>query len=336
MQIPLVRFLTLCTPILSQTLTTTTTPSPGHDASALISLIAELNKTTLGIPQPPDEFEMTYEIGGPKLRVTSCLMNVVAALKELAVVDWDAKIIDGTEYTLDTFPEVSVIITTTKRKRNIQARFLLWALCLGMYEMIAQRKFEFAQFEMSWERKVLGWVQIVNHPPRPGPSSLKQTQANGTLNSRANPATLLNATAVITPDTANDAAAEARLNVTFSPYGESLSIYDVFVPIMSGITDMATFPSTYESTALMIGLQGFKGFICVLPAVPHRTSPPFLEYGWLIRAVARIPTYMLGEGRFGEVNMKIMVDDVAVGYGRLCNAPDCDGEMCDGEVVGES
>ncbi len=52
--------------------------------------------------------------------------------------------------------------------------------------------------------------------------------------------------------------------------------------------------------------------------------------------MARIPTYMLGEGRFGEVNMKIMVDDVAVGYGRLCNAPDCDGEMCDGEVVGES
>ena len=323
MQIILICLLTLCTPIFSQSLTFT---------SAFTATTAGFQTSTLGVPQPPEDFDLTFEIGGPKLRITSCLMNAVAALKELALRYRDSKIIDGTEYRLASYPEVSIIITTAKPKGNMQARLVLWAVCSGMYEMIMQKKFEFAQIEISRQKQVLGWVQVVNHP-NTGGLTLEDRQANGILGPRnisasssdSNHAIELNPvniTTVITLDDANDAA-EARLNVTFEPYGEVLSIYDVFVPIISGLTDMAKMPSTYQPAGLILGLDGFEGFICAMPILPIRTSPPFLDNGWLIRTVARIPAYMLDKSRFGEIVMKIAVDEVVVGFGRLSATPRC-------------
>lgn len=305
------------------------TLTPGIDATASIF---GLNTSTLGIPTPPETFDLRYTIAGPKLRLTSCLMNTIAALKELALGDWDGKIIDGTEYTLDKYPEVSIVITTPKRKRNVQARFVIWAICLGVLDMISKKKFEFAQFEMLLEDQVLGWVQVVNHPTSAALPT-EERHFNGTpirnnaafvsdTNHTAGP-TPINITNMFTTKNADDPA-EARLNVTFSPHGDTLGIYDVFVPIMSGLADMAQFPSTRLSTGLIIGLEGFNGFICILPVVPLRTTPPFMEYGWLMRAITRIPTYMLETGRFGEINMKIGIDEVTVGYGRLTTGPDCD------------
>ena len=321
-------FLTLSTLLICQALAAVTL-TPSSDATAPTF---GLNKSTLGIPTPPETFDLKITIGGPKLRLTSCLMNTIAALKELALGDWDGKIIDGTEYRLEKYPKVSIVITTPKRKRTIQARFVIWAICLGVLDMIQKKKFEFAQFEMLLEDQVLGWVQVVNHPTGVALPT-EERHFNGTP-MRDNAAFLLNAnhtvglkptntTNMLSTNNADDPA-EARLNVTFKPYGGTLGIYDVFVPIMSGLADMAQFPSTHQSTGLIIGRKDFNGFICILPVMPLRTTPPFMEYGWLIRAITRIPTYMLENGRFGELNMRIGVDEVTVGFGKITTGPDCD------------
>ena len=309
-----------------------TTFTPNADAATLATLTAGMNTSTLGIPPTPPEFDLTYEIGGPKLRITSCLMNTIAALKELALGDWDGKVIDGTEYRLDKYPEVSIVMTTPRRGNNVQAGFVLWAICLGVLDMISKKKFEFAQFEMSWKGQLLGWVQVVNHPPS-AELKIEGRRANRTLALGNKSAALLgpnrtlgsepiNVTNVVTMDKANDPA-EARLNVTFEPFGVTLGVYDVFVPIMSGLTDMAMFPSTSQSPGLIMGLDGFKGFICILPRSPLRTGPPFMEYAWLIRAITRIPMYMLEKSRFGEISMNIAVDGVNLGFGTLSQRPDC-------------
>lgn len=259
-------------------------------------------------------------------------MNTVATLKQLALGDWDAKIIDGTEYRLDNYPEVSIVMTTPKRKRNVRAHFVMWAISLGVLDMFEKKKFEFAQFEMLLEGQTLGWVQMVNHPSGAGVTTEKR-QANGSLHVGSKSATLLsmnetfaaepiNITNVVTMDTANDPD-DARLDVDIDPYGDTLGVYDVFLPIISGLTDMAKSPSTHQSSGMVIGLEGFKGFICVLPALPLRPGPPFMEFGWLIRALSRIPTYMLEHRRFGEVNLKIAVDGINVAFGRLSKAPNC-------------
>ena len=317
--------------LISHVLTAATALTSASDASNLIALAAGMNISTLGIPEPPAGFDLTYDLGGPELHQTSCLMNTIAALKELALGDWLGKVFDGTEYRLDTYPEVGITVATPKIDGNIQARFIIWAICLGVSKMIKEKTFELEQIELRWEQRLLGWVQIFNIPSGPGLTSeesqqkstldLKNLSANVTSTNHTTGLIPINITNIVTTDNTNDPT-EARLNVTFVPYGEYLGIYDVFVPLMSGLADMAQVPSTHLSTGLFIGLEGYRGFICVLPVVPERTSPPFLEYGWLIRSLYRVPTYMLDNGRFGEVEIWIEVDQVKVAFGRFCLRPD--------------
>lgn len=329
MRLPLFSMLYLSTLFFSQNLIATLTPGPGSYNSApgaRALTIASVN-STLSYPQLPPGFDLSYEIGGPKLRTTSCLMNTVAALKEIALGEPDAKIIDGTEYKLDSYPEVSIIVTAAKRNHNIRARYVAWAINYGVYEMIATKKFEFAQFEISWLSQMLGWLQVINHSPsQDSKTNKRQTYRaldlgnySATLPSANQP---VNITKVLTTDNADDPE-EARLTVEFEPYGAKLGLFDVFVPIMSCLTDMGKIPNSYEAEALMVGMQGYRGFICFLPDVPSRTTPPLLTYGWLKRAVARIPAYMLGQARFGEVMIKVDVDGVRVGFGRFSTSPVC-------------
>ena len=319
----------LPTLLISQVLTAATALTSASDASNLIALAAGMNISTLGIPEPPAAFDLTYDLGGPELRQTSCLVNTIAALKELALGDWLGKVIDGTEYRLDSYPEVGISVATPKIDGNIQARFIIWAICLGVSNMIKTKTFELEQIELRWERRLLGWVQI--YPFGPG-LTIEESQQKSTLDLKNLSANVMstnhtaemlpiNITNTVTPDYTNDPT-EARLNVTFTPYGEDLGPYDVFVPLMSGLADMAQVPSTQLSSGLFIGLGDYRGFICVLPVVPERTSPPFLEYGWLIRTLNRVPTYMLDNGRFGELEIWIEVDRVKVGFGRFCLRPD--------------
>ena len=319
--------LTLSTVFFSRSLSATLVQIPGSDnltSNPRVLTDGSIN-STLGLSALPDELGLTYEIGGPKLRITSALMNTVATLRTLALDDWEGKVIDGSEYKLDDYPEVSIQVNTPRRKRNIRVGFVIWAICYGMYEMIETKKFELAQFQISWEGQLVGWVHVVPIPS----SKIEEGRNHGTLSlgnrSIALPSAKqpLNITNAVTMDNAEDAD-DARLSVDFQPFGDKLGIYDVIVPVMSGLTDMGKIPSHYESSGLVIGLHGFDGHVCFLPQIPFRTSPPTLTYGWLIRTLARIPAYMLGAARFGEVTMRVMVDDVIVGNGRVSTAPQCD------------
>ncbi|KAM0799578.1 hypothetical protein BDR22DRAFT_890164 [Usnea florida] len=331
MAIQFVYSFALPTLLISQVLTAATALTSASDASNLIALAAGMNISTLGIPEPPAAFDLAYDLGGPKLRQTSCLMNTIAALKELALGNWLGKVIDGTEYRLDSYPEVGISVATPRIGGNIQARFIIWAICLGISKMIKAKTFELEQIELKWEQRLLGWVQIFNHPSGPGLTieesqqkstlDLKNLSANAMSTNNKTEIMPINITNTVITNNTNDPT-EARLNVTFTPYGEYLGIYDVFVPLMSGLADLAQAPSTRVSSGFFVGLEGYRGFICILPVVPARTSPPFLEYGWLIRTLNRVPTYMLDNGRFGELEIWVEVDQVKVAFGRFCLRPD--------------
>lgn len=131
----------------------------------------------------------------------------------------------------------------------------------------------------------------------------------------------INHTDVITGIQVNDADDE-RLATTFVPEGdETLGIYDVFVPIMGALCEIAPHPSTYRSNGLMEGLQGYAGAICILPVLPLRINPPYLEFRWIARTIARIPAYMLEQRRFGNIKLDMAVDGVPIAFGALDRLP---------------
>lgn len=295
---------------------------PSIISSNILNRYSRLDNLTVGVPHPPGAFHVTFSIGGPPLHKTSCLMNTVQALKTLALGEYEAKIIDGTEYRLDGYPEVSISVSTPKRKRTIKAKFIIWAILLGVHEMIQDKKFQLAQFELRWNDQVFGWVHIVDNPSTPG-LTLGGSHANGTLDIarrsasfKSSNATDLKITNIITTDDTDDPA-EARLTTTFTPIGGNLGVYDVFYPIMNTLSDMAERPSTYTCDGLVAGADNYRGVICVLPVSPLRTRPPHLEYQWLVRMVSRIPGFMVKSGRFGEIEITMAVDGVNIAYGRL-------------------
>lgn len=307
-----------------------------HEAALAINLrlpsSAPINVTTLqtatgyrtlGLPEQPDSLSVTYTIGGPKLLATACLMNAVDALKTLALGDWEAKIVDGTEYRLASFPEVSISVITPKRKRNIQARYVIWAIMDGLSYMIANKLFELAQFELRWDGVVLGWVHVADNPVAAS-LTLGGGQTNQTVDMTkrsAEPPSTNDATNLTTTPPQTDPFAESRLTTTFTPQGGPLGIYDVFLPIMNALTDMAVFPSTHRTQGLIAGYGEFPGAVCILSLDP----PGYVEYQWIIRTVARIPGYMLAHRRFGEIDIAMAVDGVDVAGGRMTDIAKCDG-----------
>ncbi len=90
---------------------------------------------------------------------------------------------------------------------------------------------------------------------------------------------------------------------------------------MGALCEMAPHPSTYRSKGILEGLEGFAGAICILPVSPLRMAPPYLEYRWMIRALSRIPAYMLEQRRFGDIKMNLSVDGVPIAFGALDHLP---------------
>ena len=288
--------------------------------------LGALQNLTVELPEPPPSFDVTFEIGGPALRKTDLLLNVVDTLKQLSLGDFDAKIADGTEYKLDSYPEVSILINTPKRKRSLQARYVIWAIVPGVREMVQQKKFELAQFEITWDGNLLGWVHIVNNPPSPG-LAIPGSQANDTLDiaKRSTIQFPSDGTNVIpTPPTTTTDPTEARLTTIFTPTGSTVGIYDVFFPIINALSDMAVKSPTHRSDGLVAGFEDSNAAICILPVMPFRTRPPFMDYEWLIRTLARIMRYMVEERRFGELEIDVRVDGVVIAYGRVANNPMCE------------
>lgn len=278
-----------------------------------VSRAAGLRNQTLDIPIQPASFSVTYEIGGPKLRTTACLMNAVHALKILALGDWYANIVDGTEYQSVSYAEVGISVNTQKRNRSIQARYVVWAIMLGVHHMILENKFELAQFEMILDGKLLGWVHVANNPPPPR-LTVAGGHTNRTVGVAKRSAALLSSNGITTDD-ANDQT-ESRLTTIFQPLGSTLGIYDIFLPIMNALSDMAAYSGASRTEGLVAGFDGSRGIVCILPLVA-------LEYQWLIRAVARIPAYMLETSRFGEVRVRLAIDGVDVAFGRVGLGPGC-------------
>jgi len=91
---------------------------------------------------------------------------------------------------------------------------------------------------------------------------------------------------------------------------------------MGALCEMAVHPSTYRSNGLVEGLEGFAGAICILPVLPLRVSPPYLEFRWMIRALSRIPAYMLEQRRFGDIKINLSVDGVPIGFGAMNHLPE--------------
>ena len=328
---PSVLFLISLTFIAGALSLTTRDDATTGDPALSPANVTGFNSSALGSPLPPKGFSISYNIGGPKLNQTSLLMNTVAALRLLALGDWDGKVTDGTKYASDSYPEVSILVNTPKRLRSIPVSVIVWAITAGVYKVIEEKKFEFAQFEMRKYDQLVGWVHVSPNNRPFGSLAPAGYPVNSTFDnvarrdsrpiSSTNTSSQMQAsdvTNIITTDilTTEDPE-EARLTTTFTPYGTPMKIYDIFIPIMGGLAELARFPNQHRTQFFIEERTGYSGTICIGSTPLFMAGPPYLEYQWLTRAIARIPGYMFESRRFGEVKIVLEVDRVMIAMGKM-------------------
>lgn len=99
--------------------------------------------------------------------------------------------------------------------------------------------------------------------------------------------------------------------------GSRVPLFDVFLLAIAVLVDAARLESTQRLQTYVSPESGGGVEIMFGQPVPARTSPPFFEVQYLMRAVVLIPNYMIIKGVFKEALVLVEVGGVRVADGFL-------------------
>lgn len=295
-------------------------------AAAVVPLLNGMNQTDflynltktsrLGAVDP--RFTTDYQQGQDMLSATSCLMNAVNAMMELALENFTEPI-RPRNYVDPAYPEVLIVAVALAPAQSIEVRYLLWGIWEGIRWMINHQSFRDLVIRTYWDGMLMChiWIKGAWRP-------LSIAGNNNTLGLTAWSEKVLthNGTVESTQglrmiDVRNPLN-DQHLTISVTLIGEPLGITEVFIAIFAALEYMGHFPSTDEVAGFHISPDDEDTMVGIIentraPAV----RPPFLEYQWVILSVGQVPGYMLRQRRFTEVVFEIAVDGVTLGEGFL-------------------
>lgn len=274
------------------------------------------NSSILGAIDP--RFTTIYRQGQARLSATSCLMNAVNAMIELALEDFTEPVVPR-DYIDPDYPEVAIVPIARAQGQRIEARYLLWGVWEGIRWMINHQSFRDLVIGAYWDG-----FRICNIWIRGAWSRVSVAGGNITLGltARSERMSIHNSTVEsmqgLSMMDVKNPLNDHHLTVAITQVGETLGIMKVFVTIFAALEYVAKFPSTDELINFHIspGDEGTTIGIQEHTRAPG-LGPPFLEYQWVILSLGQIPAYMLRQRRFTEMVIEIAVDGVLLGEGFL-------------------
>lgn len=245
----------------------------------------------------PTSFGIKPGAFGPELDSTACLFNAVGAFAELALDDYHGPS-GSTVFHFPNHPSVVIAVVTPASGVFIERRFAIWGIWLGIAYMISHHRFQAATFALSWEDVIVGAVDFGSQP------TISGDDGDGKVN---NSLTILNATTTTSPVNAQ----AQNLEVLIGLVGRSINVNNIILVLLATLNDAAQYRATDVIPAqYRIGLHGYTALFSITPE--PRTTAPFPEYEWLIRALEKLPDFMLRNRKFSEANVVVRVDGVVV------------------------
>ena len=253
-----------------------------------------------------------------RLSATSCLMNAVNAMMELALENFTEPI-RPRNYLAPGYHPVMIVPFGLSLRSRVEARYLLWSIWEGIRWMISHQSFRQLIIRGYWDGdQVCGiWIGAAREQPH-------MAGSNDTMGTTARSEKLPIHQATVEP-TQGLSIMDVRhpvknfyLRVSVTAVGEILDRTDVFLAIFAALEYMAHFPNTDEVGDFEVSPDGGGTTIAIQDhAQDPAVRPPFLEYQWVILSLGQIPEYMLQQGRFTEVSFEMSVDGVLLGEGLL-------------------
>ena len=321
---PLAFFLALASTCLTATLLQTNATSAGSidlpDANA-----------TLGIPDPRFSFRAFY--WGPKLRSTSCLMNAVNAMTNMAIPDFSEQL-GETVFEMTSQPGVAITVLPKDWERGgeMQRKFAIWGLYLAVYNMGKGDKYQCNTFHLFWKGKEVGTIGFsrgVVGRPQTALSEVNDLKSQGLLPVSKN--------ATLTPSIPKSRnsilglKAEPVLSLRIKFFATNIPIFDIFVTILGALSDIASFDNLDAPVMAMIFDTRLPTYLSFTTwDKPSESRAPFMTNRHIIEALGYLPDVMFEERKFSEADITIKLDGIESGLGvlrkvlfpRLDRAPD--------------
>ena len=208
---------------------------------------------------------------------------------------------------------------------SVQAKYIIWGLWLGLNEMIERETFETAVFTLKWNRQAVGYI------------TFGRPEASLDLDG-VNRSEILNRRSTSIPQTTGQSLGNSttlsaqRLIATFNRIEPPLLAINVLMAIIYGLAFLAHYPKEYHLDKVELSLSGpfYISLGIVDPGAGRRTESIFLEPRWIITTLSQIPQFMMQDGRWTGVEVRINVNEELVGHGVINKS----GALPSFEVVG--
>lgn len=271
----------------------------------------------------------------------SSLMNTLEFIAILAAKDYNGMISETKGPLVVGFTDVEIEIEPHSPAATMFTKFAVLGLYYAVTSMARDNMWKAAVFGILWEGRYTGWIWF--KPPRSSGGNQTEMQdlqnqmqnLTGRALSGALPGALLdlnNTSPAVLFETSSDSKnfytnfnrsaanatnADFELTMSFFPQGTPLTPTQVFITVISTLSDIAMYDIDSVVRPFQIGVEAFHCKIQWEYADVNKLGgPPSFEYKWIIEAARQIPRWML-EHKFAESFFTIGVNGYVIGQGKI-------------------
>ncbi|KAL8884607.1 MAG: hypothetical protein Q9215_007386 [Flavoplaca cf. flavocitrina] len=113
------------------------------------------------LPGPGFSYDAAYTL--PRITPIASIMACIAAMHDLALLNWNSYIGEPRTWTHPGFPEVSVIMDDVGGSKST-VRFALWLMQAAVRDMMFRNRYRTAAFLGRYRKVLIGRLQFVHNP----------------------------------------------------------------------------------------------------------------------------------------------------------------------------
>ena len=305
-------------PILVFTWTGLAASSPLTDNDGALSVSgAMLHSTSLAQVEVPEDFFIYPRFNPlPGPPPESYFYNTIVTLKDVALGDYNG-IIPIQSISTRRYPVPVIQFYGVGAGSVLFRRYLIWGLVLSICNMLFTSTFRTSLVVLYYRDAEVGGILF--GPQETGNTLLRHNTTKGAIPTL--PQSLPRSKAAHNPsNSSNNSSAPSaplrtnRVTVVISPFGSPISANDIYMTIISALSEAAVPLSTDPIEEPFTSQFGtFPCYLVTRPIMPPRRTPPIYEWRHLIQALPQAMEFMVGRGVFRESSMSIKVDGVTVG-----------------------
>lgn len=271
--------------------------------------------TTLGQIVPTAFTVVPGILTGTDLPKTSCLLQTLVGLGQMAVEDFNGR----QQATTFVHPLIAIELDGRRPGAALDRKYAIWGFYGVMAYMLREDDFHERLFTLRWKTAIVGRVRFTGRI-RPHLSGSNSTMNEiGTSAPETNLLSLSNATTASQDTTLGTRFIDGNLEYRINPMGQWIAESDIYMTIATALVQAAPIPADDMIQIFDVDTRAFNSHLLIRDSSdPPRSSFPFLRQRVMIKVLIQIPALMLVEdNHWSEADLSVKIDNIMVATGYL-------------------